>query len=68
MNGIEKDLEGQAKVVRLNLTSALGREVADRYEVRAIPTLVVLDGAKDEIYRHTGVPNRREVVARVKAA
>ena len=65
VDGIEKDLEGKAKVIRLNMLSKVGREVAVGYGVQSIPTLLVLDAQKKEIYRHTGVPNRREVVANV---
>ena len=68
VNGIEQDLKGRAKVVRLSMMSTTGREVADRYDVKAIPTLVALDGEKNVIYRHTGLPNRREVVERVSSA
>ena len=65
VDGIEKDLEGRARVIRLNLMSRIGREVAARYGVQVIPTLVVLDGEEQEIYRYSGVPNREEVVAQL---
>ena len=67
MDGIEKDLKGTARVIRLNLMSKVGREFAARYGVRSIPTLVVLDGDSKEIYRQTGMPDRREVVAQLVA-
>ena len=67
MNGIERDLGGQAKVVRIELLSASGRELARRFDVRAIPTLLVFDGEKNLVHRYEGVPNRKEVVAQVKA-
>ncbi|MBT8496295.1 MAG: hypothetical protein KJO07_24835 [Deltaproteobacteria bacterium] len=63
MNGIEQDLEGRAKVIRLNMLSEVGQKAAERFEVRAIPTLVALDGEEKILYRQTGVPNRGEVVA-----
>ena len=65
VNGIEKDLEGKAKVVRLNMLSQVGKEVAGQFGVQSIPTTLVLDATRKEIYRHSGVPNRREVVAQV---
>jgi hypothetical protein len=85
VNGIERDLGGQAKVVRIellsasgrelarrfdvriDLLSASGRELARRFDVRAIPTLLVFDGEKNLVHRYEGVPNRKEVVAQVKA-
>ncbi len=67
VDGIEKDLRGKAEVVRLNMLSRLGREIASRYGVPAVPTLVVLDGDGNVIHKRTGRPDRREVVARVSA-
>jgi thioredoxin-related protein len=65
VDGIEKDLKGKAEVVRLNMLSKVGRELASRYGVPAVPTVLVLDAAGELIYRHTGMPDRREVVAQV---
>jgi len=63
VDGIEKDLRGKADVVvRLNLLSKVGREAAIRYGVPAVPTILVLDAESKVIYRHTGMPDRREVV------
>ena len=65
VDGIEKDLKGKAEVVRLNMLSKVGREAASRYGVPAVPTVLVLDADGKLIYRHTGTPNRREVVAQI---
>ena len=62
VDGIEKDLKGKAEVVRLNMMSKVGREVASRYGVPAVPTILVLDAGSQVIYRHTGMPDRREIV------
>ena len=62
MDGIEKDLKGKAEVVRLNILSKVGREQASRYGVPAVPTVLILDADSKVIYRHTGMPDRREVV------
>jgi hypothetical protein len=67
VNGIEKDLKGTAEVIRLNMLSGIGREAASRYGVPAVPTLVVLGPGGEVVYRHTGTPDRREVVERVNA-
>ena len=63
VDGIEKDLKGKAEVVRLNMLSAVGREVASRYGVPAVPTILILAADSTVVYRHTGMPDRREVVA-----
>ena len=65
VNGIEKDLHGQAKVVRLNLLSKLGREVARVHGVTAIPAMIVFDGGGRVRYSHQGVPNRQRIVQEV---
>lgn len=65
VNGIERDLEGTAEVVRIDLLSADGRAVARRYDVRAIPTLLIFDGG-DVVDRRTGIPDRDEVVTLVR--
>ena len=66
MNGIEKDLQGQAKVVRLNLLNKLGRELARAYGVTAIPAMIVFDGGGRVRYSHNGVPNRQRIVQEVR--
>jgi hypothetical protein len=65
VDGIEKDLNGKAEVVRLNMLSKVGRELASRYRVPAVPTLLVLNSDSKVIYRHTGMPDRGEVVEQV---
>ena len=65
VNGIEKDLQGQAKVVRLNLLSKLGRELARTYGVTAIPAMVIFDGGGQVRYSHQGLPNRQRIVQEV---
>ncbi len=67
VDGIERDLKGKAEVVRLNLMTRVGREAASRYGVPAVPTILVLDTDSNVIYRHTGMPNRREIVAQISA-
>jgi thiol-disulfide isomerase/thioredoxin len=62
VNGIEKDLEGRARVLRLNVLGKIGRELAGRYDVRGLPTVVAIDGAGKVVYRHTGLPDRQRIV------
>jgi len=67
VNGIEKDLRGKAELLRLNILTPVGAEIAERYEVPGVPTLVVLAPGGEVVYRSTGMPDRAEVVARVAA-
>ena len=67
VDGIEKDLEGRAEVIRLNMLSSVGRQVASRYGVPAVPTVLVLDADGNVVYRYTGTPDRGEVVAQIIA-
>ena len=65
MDGLERDLEGQAQVVRLSVLSELGREMAQRYGVRGVPTFLVFDGQGELIERQVGFPNRDGIKALV---
>jgi hypothetical protein len=67
VNGIEKDLQGRATVVRLNLLTKLGREVARSHGVTAVPATMVFDGAGRVLYRHEGLPDRRRIMEVVNA-
>ena len=44
MDGLERDLNGKAAMLRLDVTSRVGRQAATRYGVRGTPTLIVVDG------------------------
>ena len=66
VDGIEKDLEGTAKVIRLSVTSRVGNLMAQRYGVRGVPTIVVLDGEGEVITVSVGVPDRASLVAQVQ--
>lgn len=68
VNGIEEDLGETAPVIRLDIGSDVGEAAAGRFGVRGVPTTLVLDGAGDVVYRESGVPSRKEVVASAKAA
>ena len=68
MDGIEKDLQGRAKVFRFNMLTSQGREFAERYDVKSNPTTIVLDNAGKVIYRHSGIPDRRAIVKLASAS
>lgn len=57
MDGLEDDLQGRADVVYLDLLSDVGRDAASTYDVKAVPTLLVFDGAGNVILRQSGLPD-----------
>ena len=65
VDGLERDLEGQAKVVRLSVLSQMGREAAHHYGVRGVPTFLIFDGQGELIGRQVGFPNGGEIRALV---
>ena len=62
MDGLERDLEGQAQVVRLNVMDDVGGELAIRYMIRGVPTLLVLDGAGRVVQYFEGTRLDRTVI------
>jgi len=68
VDGIEKDLRGRARVVRLNALGSPGRELAARYGVMGVPTTLVLDGAGTVVHRQVGIPSRKRIVALATAS
>ena len=67
VNGIAKDLKGKAEVLRFDMLTKAGREVANRFDVKSAPTVVVLDASNDVVFRHSGLPSRKTVVSKVTA-
>jgi thioredoxin-like negative regulator of GroEL len=66
VDGLERDLAGQAKVVRLDILSAVGQQAAGHFGVRGIPTLVVVDGAGQVILTQVGLLRPGEVRSRIE--
>jgi thioredoxin-related protein len=52
-------------VVRVNLMSSMGMELARRYGVRASPTLLVFDGEGEVVYSQAGLPSMPAIVGLV---
>jgi hypothetical protein len=67
VDGIEKDLEGQARVVRLSVLSEVGNQLAGRYGARGVPTLIILNGDGEVVDRIVGVPDRDGIVEQVSS-
>ena len=58
VDGLERELEGQARVLRLSVMDGTGRELAMRYGVRGVPTFVLLNGAGEVALKQVGMPDR----------
>lgn len=54
MSRLERDLEGQAQVLRLNVGSPVGRQLAAQYRVRGVPTFLVFNGSGQVIHVEVG--------------
>jgi len=65
VDGLERELEGQAQVVRLDVLTKLGRKVAQSHDVRSVPTFLIFDGQGNLIDRQVGFPDRGRIRALV---
>ena len=54
MDRLERDLRGQAAVLRLSAGSQVGRELAARYGVRGVPTFLLFDGEGNVVHYQVG--------------
>lgn len=54
MDRLERDLEGQAQVLRLSAYSSVGRQLASRYGVRGVPTFLLFDGSGEMVHYQVG--------------
>jgi len=66
VDGLERELEGQAQVLRLNAMDAVGGKLAMRYGVRGVPTFVLLNGAGEVMLKQVGMPERVEIIDTVR--
>ena len=67
MDRLERDLEGQAQVLRLSATSGVGRQLGARYGVRGVPTFFLFDGNGEMVSYQVGRIDADQVKAEVKA-
>lgn len=67
VDGIEKDLKGQVKVIKLDVQDDIGRQAARRYGVYSIPTLIVFDGDGEVRDQQIGIPDRKRTVEYAKS-
>jgi len=65
VDGLEKQLAGKAKVVRLDVMSNVGRAAAARYGVRGLPTLELVDGEGHPVFSQAGIVRPAPVIEQV---
>lgn len=58
VDGLERDLDNQVEIIRVDLLSELGRAIASGFDVRAAPTTILFDGEGDIVLADTGIPSR----------
>lgn len=61
MDGIERELAGKLKVVRIDVQQNVGRELAPLYEFEYTPTYIFFDGQGSEVWRTIGEIDPRRV-------
>lgn len=66
MKSIEEKYGSQVKVVFYDVWTPLGKPMADKYNVQAIPTQVFLDANGKEFFRHEGFFPEEELVKVLK--
>ena len=54
MDRLERDLEGQAQVLRLSALSEVGRQLGSRYGVRGVTTFFLVDGTGEMVSYQVG--------------
>ena len=67
VDGLESDLKGRARVLRLNILDSVGMNAARRFGVRAVPAFFVVNGQGHVVEAQIGIPNRARLGAQVGA-
>jgi thiol-disulfide isomerase/thioredoxin len=57
VDALERELAGEAVVLRVNLYDEVGRAITARYGARSLPTFIVFDAGGAERFRSTGLPD-----------
>jgi len=64
LKGLKKEYNGSLKVRVIDVEQA--PDIAEKYEVRIIPTQIFFDPAGKELYRHEGFLSREDILAKFK--
>ena len=67
VDGRESDLQGHARVMRLNVMNSAGMNAARHFGVRAVPSFIVFDGQGKVVETQIGIPNQAKITSVVRA-
>lgn len=62
VDGLERELRGRVRVVRLNVDDAAGAEARVRFGTQKVPTIILLDADGTQLYRTEGKLPRRAAI------
>jgi hypothetical protein len=63
VDGLERELQGRAQVVRLNIHDRVGQQARQLFGVRMVPAFIVFDTEGRERWRQSGeFPNRKAIL------
>ena len=65
MYRLERDLEGEAQVLRLSALSGVGRQLAVEYGVRGVPTFLLFNGEGQMTHYQVGRLDPDQVKAEI---
>jgi thioredoxin-related protein len=63
---LERELEGEARVLRLSARSGVGRQLGARYGVRGVPTFLLFDGSGEMVHYQVGRLDADRVKAEIE--
>ena len=61
VDGIEREFEGQLKVIRIDIQESTGQILGDKYHFKYTPTFIFFDSQGDEQWRTIGAIDPGEV-------
>jgi len=64
---LERDLEGEARVLRLSAFSSVGRQLSSRYGVRGVPTFLLFDGTGEMVHYQVGRLDANRIKVEIEA-
>ena len=62
VDGLERELAGRARVVRLNVDDRAGAEARARFGTEKVPAIILLDADGVQRYRTEGKLPRRQAI------
>jgi thioredoxin-related protein len=61
VDGLEREYEGELKVIRLNIQDTVGQELGRKYKFEYTPTFIYFDSQGEEVWRSVGVTNPNDI-------